>query len=143
MSKMKKRVRFIKPINFENRDWGSEILLAVVSKKYSLKKLIMKAGTKGGLQYHHKKNECGYILSGKLLVRFDNGSGSLNEKILGKGDTFQFPPGAVHQEEALTDCEIIEVSTPFFNDRVRVEKEYGLKENEGLPSTKIEDVIEK
>lgn len=143
MSKITKSVRFIKPINFEKRDWGSEILLAVVSKKYSLKKLIMKAGTKGGLQYHHKKNECGYILSGKLLVRFDNGSGSLNEKILVKGDSFQFPPGAVHQEEALTDCEIIEVSTPFFNDRVRVEKKYGLKENEGLPSTKIEDVIEK
>ena len=143
MSKMTKRVRFIKPINLEKRNWGSEILLAVVSKKYSLKKLIMKAGTKGGLQYHHKKNECGYILSGKLLVRFDDGSGSLNEKILVNGDSFQFPPGAVHQEEALTDCEIIEVSTPFFNDRVRVEKEYGLKENEGLPSTKIEDVIEK
>ncbi len=140
---MIKKVKFINPINFEKRDWGSEILLAVVSKKYSLKKLIMKAGTKGGLQYHHKKNECGYIISGKLLVRFDDGSGKLSEKILKKGDSFQFPPGAVHQEEALTDCEIIEVSTPFFNDRVRVERNYGLSEDDGLPSTKIEDVIEK
>ena len=140
---MNKKVRFIKPIKHEKRNWGSEILLAVVPKKYSLKKLIMKAGTKGGLQYHHKKNECGYILSGKLLIRFDNGSGKLNEKILSQGDSFQFPPGAVHQEEALTDCEIIEVSTPFFNDRVRVEKKYGLTENGGLQTTKKSEIIEK
>ena len=48
----------------------------------SLKLLKMKKGKKGGLQYHHKKNECGYILSGKLRIRFDNGKGKLKEKIL-------------------------------------------------------------
>ena len=104
------------------RLWGKEILIGLVSKKYSIKKLIMKAGFKGGLQYHRKKDECGYLLSGKLLIRYDDGSGSLNNKILKAGDCFHLPPGFVHQEEALTDCEIIEISTPHFNDRVRVEK---------------------
>ena len=37
------------------RLWGKEILIGLVSKKYSIKKLIMKAGFKGGLQYHRKK----------------------------------------------------------------------------------------
>ena len=37
------------------RDWGQEILLGLVSKKFSLKKLLIKAGNKGGLQYHRKK----------------------------------------------------------------------------------------
>ena len=39
-----------------------EMLLALVSKKYSFKLLEIKKGKKGGLQYHRKKNECGYII---------------------------------------------------------------------------------
>ena len=76
-----------------------------------------------------KKNECGFLVSGKLLVRYDNGKGKLVKKILKQGDCFHFPPYFVHQGKTITDCEIIEVSTPHFNDRVRVEKKYGLTEN--------------
>ena len=82
-------------------------------------------------------------MSGKLKVRFDNGKGKLKEKILKSGDCFHFPNGAVHQEEALTNCSIIEASTPHFNDRVRVESRYGLKEKNGLPSTKKREVKNK
>ena len=49
----------------------------------------------------------------------------------------------IHQEEALTDCEIIEISAPHFNDRVRVEKKYGIKCEEGLPTTNYSEIIEK
>ena len=101
----------------------------------------MRKNSKGGLQYHHKKNECGYILSGKLLIRFDNGKKKLAKKILRRGDVFHFPPGAVHQEEAITNCKIIEVSTPHFNDRVRVETKYGISQKRCLPSTKRSEVI--
>ena len=81
------------------------------------------------------------MISGKLLVRFDRGDGILNEKILLPGDCFHFPPGAIHQEEAIEDCVIIEASTPHFNDRVRVEDEYGIKAENGLPSTKTSDIL--
>lgn len=125
------------------RNWGEEKLLALIPGVLSLKYLRLKKGKKGGLQYHHKKNECGYLIEGKLIIRFDEGDGKLKEKVLEPGSSFHFPPGAVHQEEALTDCVIIEASTPHFNDRVRVEEEYGLKIEEGLPSTKISEVLEK
>lgn len=123
------------------RHWGKEQLLALIPKKISLKLLKIKKGKKGGLQFHHKKDECGILTKGRLLVRYDNGFGNLKSKILKKGQSFHFPPGAVHQEQALTDCEIIEASTPYFNDRVRVEKKYGIKSLTGLPSTKKKDVI--
>ena len=100
----------------------------------------MTKGKKGGLQYHRKKNECGYVLSGKLKIRFDNGNGILKEKILGSGASFHFPPGSVHQEEALTNCKIIEASSPHFNDRVRVESNYNLKTDGGLPTTKRSEI---
>lgn len=123
------------------RPWGEEKILSIIPEILSLKLLKIKAGSKGGLQYHHKKNECGYLLKGKLIIRFDPGTGKLSEKILEPGASFHFPPGAVHQEEALTDCEIIEASTPHFNDRVRVEEKYGIHDKSGMPSTAIEEVI--
>ena len=132
---------FPKPFNIGKRNWGSEILLGLISKKISLKKLKIKKGKKGGLQYHHKKNECGYIVSGKLKITFDLGNKKLKSKILTTGDCFNFPQGFVHQEEAITNCEIIEASTPHFNDRVRVEKKYGLEKSSGLRSTLKKDVI--
>lgn len=130
------KIRFVKAKEVGKRDWGKEILLTLIPKKLTLKILKIKKGKKGGLQYHRKKNECGHILSGKLLVRYDNGKGKLASKICKKGDNFHFPPYSVHQEEALTDCIIIEASTPHFNDRVRVEQKYGLSFSGGLKSTK-------
>ena len=142
MKKNKKftKVLFPKPLNVGKRNWGIEKLLLVIPRVLSLKILQIKKGKKGGLQYHRLKNECGYILSGKLLVRYDNGKGVLKEKMLSKGKCFHFPPGAVHQEEAITDVEILEASTPHFNDRVRVENFYNLNMEPGLPTTSIKDV---
>ena len=131
---------FPKPKSIGKRTWGKEDLLVLISKKLTLKKITIKKNKKGGLQYHHKKNECGYVIKGKLKINFDLGDGNLKTKILEKGDVFYFPQGLVHQEIALTECEIIEASTPHFNDRVRVEKFYGLKSVKGLQTTKRKDV---
>lgn len=129
--------------NLGKRLWGKEILLSLIPKTLSFKKIIIKKGKKGGLQYHRKKKECGYLLKGKLLIRYESKkNGKLKKKILGPGSVFYFPPGFVHQEEALTNCEIIEASSPHFNDRVRMEKKYGLK-IEGLPTTKKREIITK
>ena len=64
------------------REWGNETLINLIPKKISLKILKIKKGKKGGLQYHRKKDECGYILSGKLLIRYDDGKGKLKRKSL-------------------------------------------------------------
>jgi mannose-6-phosphate isomerase len=136
----KKKIRFPNIIEVGKRDWGKEKLLVLISKKISLKLLEIKKGHKGGLQYHRKKDECGNIISGKLLIRYDRGDGKLTKKILKKGQSFHFPPGSVHQEEALTNVKIIEASTPYFNDRVRVEKKYNLHSKKGLKSTKRKEI---
>ena len=117
------------------RNWGTETLLAVENKKIMMKKLFLKAGSKGGLQYHRKRVEAGYVVSGKLKVILGL-KGEIESKILKEGDHFIFSPGLIHQEEALEDTIIIECSTPWLNDRVRVEKIFGLDENDGLPTTK-------
>jgi mannose-6-phosphate isomerase len=123
------------------RPWGTEDLLALASEKFSVKRLFVKAGNKGGLQYHRKKDEVAVILTGTMKIRYDLGDGVLRERIVNSGDVVHFPPLLVHQEEAVTDCVIIEASTPHFNDRVRVEEVYGMGRPIGLPST-TEDEIE-
>mgnify|MGYP001265549050 CR=1 FL=1 len=138
---LKEELIFPKPESVGERPWGEEILLALIEKKISLKILKINKGEKGGLQYHRMKDECGYLISGKLLVRYDLGDGKLREKIISKGESFHFFPGYAHQEEALEDCVIVEASTPHFNDRVRVEGKYGIKDKKGLPTTSIEDII--
>lgn len=125
------------------RDWGNEWLLVLIPKVLTLKLLEIKKNKKGGLQYHRKKNECGYILSGKLKVLYEDEQGRLKQKILKSGQTFHFPPKSIHQEEAVTDCKIIEASSPHFNDRVRVEKFFNIISHVGMPTTKLKDIIEK
>lgn len=128
------------PKSVGERPWGTEDLLALVSKQFSVKRLRIKAGSKGGLQYHRLKDEVAIIISGQMIIRYDLGDKVLNEKIVGPGQVVHFPPGLVHQEEALTDCEIIEASSPHFNDRVRVEQSYGLGAPQGLQTTKESEI---
>lgn len=137
----KKTVRFIEAEQVGMREWGEEILIAHAPGKYIGKRLLIKAGHGGGLQRHHLKDETSYILSGEYEFTYDDGAGNLKAVNLGPGDCVHIPPGAVHQGIAITDCEIIEFSTPHFNDRVRVEEEYGREEpNGGLPTTTIDEV---
>ena len=131
---------FPKAESVGERPWGTEDLIALVSKQFSVKRLRVNAGNKGGLQFHRLKDEVAVIVSGEMLIRYDLGDGLLRERIVKDGDVVHFPPGLVHQEEALTDCEIIEASTPHFNDRVRMEETYGLGKPQGLPSTSEQQI---
>ena len=133
--------RFPDPEDLGHRDWGREMLLMVSPTNYSMKLIVMNQGAEGGLQYHHLKDEMGMMMQGSMEITYDPGNGGLCSRVVRRGDVFHFPAGAVHKALALTKCSYIECSTPHFNDRVHVEKEYGLPgEAGGLPSTKLEDV---
>ncbi len=144
MKKNHLQPKFPKPQSVGEREWGTEDLLVLVSGKYTLKKIFLKAGCKGGLQFHRQKNECGIIISGQMIVKFDDGAGNLTEVVAKEGDIFHFEPGVVHQTEAITDTIYIEASTPHFNDRVHVEHLYGIEEEAGgLPTTLVSEIVEK
>ena len=124
------------------REWGEEILLVHAPGAYIMKKLIIKAGKEGGLQFHRMKDEASYIVSGRLLVVYEDSSGNLSEKILESGECLHFPAGCIHKEVAITEVVIIEASTPIFNDRVRVESWFDHPGGEiGLPTTTVDEII--
>ncbi|MCG8429562.1 MAG: cupin domain-containing protein [Candidatus Omnitrophica bacterium] len=134
------RINFFETKELGERDWGQEILISHVPGKYTGKLIKIIAGKKGGLQKHRFKDESAYVHSGRMLIRYDDGNGELREKVLGPGDSVHFPPGSVHQEEAITDVIVFETSTPHFNDRVRMEDYYGVEDHGGLPTTRDIDV---
>lgn len=118
------------------RDWGEEVVIAS-TPQYLGKVLRMRAGRKGGLQRHVEKDETFYLWSGVAIVRSDRGDGLLIEREMKTGESYHIPAGAPHQVEACLDCVFFEVSTPHFDDRVRMEADYGLDEaHQGLPTTR-------
>lgn len=116
------------------RTWGREILLAH-TPHYTLKVLQMRAGKAGGLQRHVEKHESFFLSEGSAWVDYDAGDGTLTRYVMHPGMTVVVPPGATHRVTAIEDCVFYEASTPHFNDRVRVEAEYGEPDVGGLPST--------
>lgn len=116
------------------REWGEEIIVTD-TPLYLGKILKMHAGTAGGLQTHRLKTETFYLHSGKAIVTTDFGDGHLTEIEMVPGECCHIPAGAVHKVTAVTDCLFSEWSTPHYNDRVRMESRYGLKEDGGLPTT--------
>lgn len=108
------------------REWGTEENLIIAPGKYMFRRLMMKSGSAGGLQKHHYKDESSYILSGEIEVMYLEEDDSIVSKVFREGEAFRFPTGLVHKVKALTDCVLLEVSTPHLNDRIRVDEEYGL-----------------
>ncbi|HEY0242638.1 MAG TPA: cupin, partial [Gemmatimonadaceae bacterium] len=63
-------------------------------------------------------------LSGELVYRVQMGD-ELEDMRLKQGESFRITPGTIHQMEAVTDCDILEVSTPELDDVVRLSDRYG------------------
>ena len=51
--------------------------------------------------------------------------GELRDMRLEAGQSFRITPGTVHYMEAVTDCDVLEASTPELDDVVRIQDRYG------------------
>jgi mannose-6-phosphate isomerase len=108
------------------KPWGYEIWWARTDR-YVGKILHVKQGESLSLQYHRVKEETIRIQSGRLLfeTRPAGQEGELQRLEMNPGDVFHVTPGTVHRMTGLTDCDILEVSTPELDDVVRLEDRYG------------------
>lgn len=111
-------------MKFIEKKWGGEYWIEV-NPKYTMKKLIMKAGHRCSLQKHAVKHESLYVLSGKLKFTIGSDINSLEEKILIPGDSYVIEPGIIHRMEGIEDSEYLECSTSELDDVIRLEDDYG------------------
>ena len=110
-------------LHIVEKPWGHETIWAHTSR-YVGKILHIKAGHALSVQYHDTKDETVHLLSGELVYRVQNGE-SLEDMHLRQGESFRITPGTIHQMEAVTDCDVLEVSTPELDDVVRLSDRYG------------------
>jgi mannose-6-phosphate isomerase len=105
------------------KPWGYETIWAH-TEQYVGKILHIRAGEALSVQYHRVKDETVYLLSGELIYRVWENDEPRNVS-LAIGEAFHITPGTIHQMEAVTDCDIVEVSTPHLDDIVRLTDRYG------------------
>ena len=112
-------IESFEPREVAPKSWGREMLVAQTPTTMA-KVLYMNAGYAGPLQYHEKKDECFFLMSGQAWV-YSMRTGTLAKELMNPGQSFYIPPGAVHKVEAITDCVFVESSNVVFDDRVAVE----------------------
>jgi len=111
------------PLSRVVKPWGSEELLASTDR-YALKLIRVQKGSRPSLQFHRRKSESLFLLSGKLRVEMGESRDALTAGKILPGECLDVPRGRVHRVTALEDSVIIEVSTPELDDVVRIEDDY-------------------
>lgn len=113
-----------------DKPWGHEIWFAVTDR-YAGKIIHIAAGQELSLQYHERKDETIYLLSGSMELELDDDDGALQTMRLSPGQCQRILVGRRHRMRALIDTEVCEVSTPDLDDVVRLEDRYGRVETSG------------
>jgi quercetin dioxygenase-like cupin family protein len=105
------------------KPWGHELIWAEAGS-YVGKILHIKAGQKLSRQYHNKKEETFLVQNGEMDLEIGTGADikTIRMKHL---DTYHCLPKTVHRMVAVTDVDVVEVSTPELDDVVRLEDAYG------------------
>lgn len=120
------------PKNFSNtpyvkrvkKPWGYELHWVPEDKPYMGKMIHIKKGARLSLQIHDKKKESWILLNGKAKVIWDNSKEELIETELENGKGYSTEIGQRHRLVGITDCDILEVSTPEVGTTYRLEDDY-------------------
>lgn len=109
------------------KPWGKEIWMEV-NDKYCFKELHINAWNRTSLQYHERKKETVYVISGTLGVLLENEAGELEKKFLNQGEFLTIVPPKKHRmftekEEAY----YLEASYPDVDDVIRIADDSGRK----------------
>ncbi len=108
-----------------SKPWGHELIWAETGD-YVGKILYIKKGHRLSRQYHEKKEETIMVKSGNLIVEVGNPNDKSFERLnLGVDEVFHVYPKTIHRFCAgESDVSIVEVSTPFLDDVVRLDDDY-------------------
>ena len=106
------------------KPWGHEEIWAH-TPSYVGKVLFIREGHRLSLQHHVLKEETIRVASGTLELQIDDGDGALRTVVLEAGGCHHIAPGQRHRMRALSDVEVVEVSTPHLEDVVRHDDDYG------------------
>jgi mannose-6-phosphate isomerase len=120
------------PANFDvtpyqrrvEKPWGYEYHLVPPETPYMLKVIHINQGARLSLQVHDTKSESWTVIKGRAAVIWENEHGEIitTELEAGKGYTTQL--GQKHRLVGVTDCDVVEASTPEAGTTWRLDDDY-------------------
>ena len=95
-----------------DKPWGYELHWVHEDAPYMGKILHINAGARLSLQLHDEKQESWFLMQGRAKVIWDDKHGSMIETELLSGQGYSTAVGQRHRLVGVTDCDVVEVSTP-------------------------------
>jgi mannose-6-phosphate isomerase-like protein (cupin superfamily) len=106
------------------KPWGFELHWTPDGLPYTGKILHINAGARLSLQLHDQKRESWLLLHGRAQVVWQNERGELVETELKPGVGYTCALGQIHRLVGITDCEVVEASTPEVGTTWRLEDDF-------------------
>lgn len=106
------------------KPWGYELHWVPEGMPYMGKVLHIKAGKRLSLQAHDTKQESYWLVNGECNLIIENSQGELETIQLKTGKGYTTKVGQRHRHQAVTDCDVLEVSTPEAGMTWRLEDDY-------------------
>ncbi len=112
----------------QDKPWGREQIFAAAEGKYVGKIIHVTAGHSLSLQYHERKDETMFFISGEAELQYGPVHGELTTRRFTPGEVLHLPARVVHRVTAISDLVFAEASTAdvgWREDVVRIEDAYG------------------
>lgn len=106
------------------KPWGHEIHWVPEGLPYMGKLLHINAGTRLSMQVHDLKQEAYFLINGRGSIIWENDKGELIETELKPFTGYRTSIGQRHRLCGITDCDIIEASTPEEGTTWRLEDDF-------------------
>jgi len=106
------------------KPWGYELHFVRENMPYMGKIIHINQGCRLSLQVHDEKQETYLIIAGQGKVIWENNKGELIETELTPQQGFTTLIGQKHRLCGISDCDIVEVSTPEKGTTLRLEDDY-------------------
>jgi mannose-6-phosphate isomerase len=106
------------------KPWGYELHWVKEDAPYIGKVLHVNEGARLSLQVHDEKQESWFIMNGRGAVIWENNKGEMIETELKPGVGYSTKVGQKHRLKGITDCDILEVSTPERGTTWRLEDDF-------------------
>ena len=106
------------------KPWGYEIHWVKEDLPYMGKIIHIEKGKRLSLQTHDQKQESWFLMKGKARIIWDDVNGELIETDMQEGKGYTCKLTQRHRLMGITDCDIIEVSTPEMGTTYRLEDDY-------------------
>lgn len=107
-----------------NKPWGYELHWVREDAPYMGKVLHINEGARLSMQIHDQKQESWFIMNGRAAVIWNNDKDELVETELKPGLGYSTKVGQKHRLKGITECNILEVSSPEKGTTWRLEDDY-------------------